>query len=96
MYTEKSIFDVMVGYATNEGLDSHLLQNAEYIKVQDKIIAQIKQFDELNLTKEQRLIADRLTSAYTESGVVYGKMAYKQGFQDCALLLREMNLLKVS
>lgn len=37
---------------------------------------------------------DRLICAHTESGAVYGKMAYKQGIRDCAELLFEMKLLK--
>lgn len=63
---------------------------------QNKIKEQIMQFDQLNLTKEQCLVVDRLISVYTESGSIYGKMAYKQGFQDCAPLLLEMKLLKAA
>lgn len=93
---QKNIFDIIADYSINEGMDSILLRNKEYIKVQNKINTQAKQFDELNLTKEQRLVIDRLLSAHTESGTVYGKIAYKQGFQDCAALLLEMKLLKVA
>lgn len=69
------------------------MQDKEYIRIQDKIA---EQFDKLNLTKEQCQIVDRILSAHTERGVVYGEMAYKQGFQDCAALLLEMKLLKVA
>lgn len=93
---KKTIFDVMAGYSVNEGMDNLLLQNEEYIKIQDKIEEQIMQFDQLNLTKEQRLVVDRLISAYTECGAVYGKLAYRQGFRDCAELLLEMGLLKAA
>ena len=93
---EKNIFDVMADYSINEGMDSLLLQNEEYTKIQDKIAEQRERFDRLNLTKEQCLIIDRLLSAHTESGAVYGKMAYRQGFQDCAALLLEMKLLKAA
>ena len=96
MYIEKGIFDVMAGYSINERMDGLLLQNEEYIKMQNKIEEQIMLFDKLNLTKEQCLVVDRLISAHTESGVIYGKMAYKQGFQDCAALLLEMRLLKTA
>lgn len=93
---EKTIFDVMAGYSINEGMDSLLLQNEKYIKIQDKIETQKERFDSLNLTKEQCLIIDRLIAAHTESGAVYGEMAYKQGFRDCAALLLEMQLLKAA
>lgn len=93
---EKNIFDAMVEYSINEGMDSLLLQNEEYIKIQDKIAEQREQFDKLDLTKEQCLVVDRLLSVHTESGAVYGKMAYRQGFQDCAALLLEMKLFKAA
>ena len=93
---QKNIFDRMADYSMNEGMDSILLQNREYMEVQNKIEEQIMQFDQLNLTKEQCLVVDRLISAYTESGAVYGKLAYRQGFRDCAALLLEMKLLKAA
>lgn len=93
---KKNIFDIITEYAINEGLDNVLLQNAEYIKNQNKIEEQREQFDKLNLSKEEYLIVDRLLSAYTESGAIYGKMAYRQGIQDCVELMTEMRLLKVS
>lgn len=93
---KKNIFDIMTEYAINEGMDNVLLQNEEYIKIQNKIEEQRVQFDKLKLSKEQCLIVDRLLSTYMESGAVYGKMAYRQGFQDCAALLLEMKLIKAA
>ena len=93
---KKNIFDIITEYAVNERLDNVLLQNAEYIKIQNKIEEQRAQFDKLNLSKEECLIVDRLLSAYTESGAIYGKMTYRQGIQDCVELMTEMRLLKVS
>lgn len=93
---KKSMFDVITEYSINEGLDKILLQSEEYIKIQNKIAEQRAHLDKVNLTKEQCLIIDRLLSAHIESGAVYGKMAYKQGFQDCAKLLFEMELLKTA
>ena len=51
MYIEKGIFDVMAGCSINERMDGLLLQNEEYIKMQNKIEEQIMLFDKLNLTK---------------------------------------------
>lgn len=91
---KKNIFDIITEYAINEGLDNVLLQNAGYIEIQNKIEEQRGKFDKLNLSREQCLIVDRLLSTYVESGVVYGKMAYRQGVRDCAALLFEMGLLR--
>ena len=93
---QKNIFDRMTDYSMNEGMDGILLKNREYMEVQDKIEEQNLQFDKLNLTKEQCLVVDRLISAYAECGAVYGKLAYRQGFRDCAELLLEMKLLKAA
>lgn len=93
---EKSIFDVMSGCSINEGMDSLLLQDEEYIKIQNRIAEQRTQLDKHNLTREQYLIVDRLLSAHIEIGTVYGKMAYRKGYQDCAALLLEMKLLKTA
>ena len=92
----KNIFDIISEYSVNEGLDSALLQDKEYMKIQNKISEQGKQFDKLDLTGEQRLIIDRLICSYTESGAFYGKIAYGKGFKDCAFLLKEMGLIKAS
>lgn len=91
---QKNILDVITEYSINEGIDKILLRNEEYLKIQNKIAVLERQFDDLNLTKEHRLIIDRLISAHTESGAVYGKMTYGKGVQDCAALLLEMGLLK--
>ena len=92
----KSIFDIITECSVNERMDSYLLQNDEYMKIQNKISEQSSQFEKLDLTHEQRLLIDRFISSHTESGAVYGKLAYKQGFKDCASLLQEVNLIKVS
>lgn len=91
---EKSIFDVITEYATNEGLNGILLQDSEYQRIQCEIDELIEKFHELNLPKEQCLLADRLVSSHTECGCCYGKIAYQQGFRDCASLLMEMGLIK--
>lgn len=91
---EKNIFEILTEYTVDERLDNILLQDDEYQKVQEKINNLRKQLDKLKLPKEQWLIVDRLISAHTESGCCYGRVAYQQGFRDCALLLREMGLIK--
>lgn len=91
---EKSILDVVTGYAVNEGLESTVEQNGEYKRVQERMDSLTSEFDALGLTKEQRLLVDNLLSAYNESGALYGEMTYQQGFRDCAALLVEIGLIK--
>ena len=92
----QNIFDVITESSINERLDSTILQNEEYIKIQKKISENSSQLDKLNLTKEQLLVIDRLVCSHAESGAFYGKMTYKQGVKDCVSLLKEMDLIKAS
>lgn len=92
----KKVFDVIAGYSVNEGMDNSLLQNEEYIRIQNKIYEQAEQLSQLNLSESQHLAVERLISCHIESGAFYGAMTYKQGFRDCVELLQEVNLLKVS
>ena len=91
---DKNIFDILTDNAINERLNDLLLQDNEYQKIQEEISNLIEQFNMLNLPKEQMLIVDKLLSAHTDCGCYYGRITYQQGFRDCTLLLREMELIK--
>lgn len=89
----ESLFNELVGMATNERLDNILNKDKGFLEVQEKAARAIKLFEELELTEEQQLIVDRMVSAHNESGAYYGRMAYKQGVYDCVELLKEMGIL---
>lgn len=90
---DKNIFEVLIVNAINERLDNILLQDEEYLKIQNKISNLSEQINKLELPDYQRLIVDRLMVAKGEIGCYYGKITYQQGFKDCALLLRKMELI---
>lgn len=91
---DKDILDVITEYAVNEGL-SHVLQHdEEYKQIIRKIDDLTEKLDALGLSEEQRLLMDRLISAYNENGAYYGRLTYQQGFRDCAVLLVEIGLIK--
>lgn len=91
---EKNIFEILTENAINERLDDTILRDSAYRKVQKKIDYLMEQFEKLSLTKEQKLVVDRLISAHIECGSCYGRITYQQGIRDCALLLMEMGLIK--
>ena len=91
---EKSILEVITGYAINEGLSPALQQDGEYRQIVQKINSLTEELDAFALSKEQRLTVDRLISAYNEDGAHYGRMTYQQGFRDCVALLLEIGLVK--
>jgi len=91
---EKSVFEVITAYGINDGVNGVLLESDEYKRIQAKIDSLTEEFDKMNLSKEQRLTVDRIISAYNESGALYGRTTYQQGFRDCASLLVEMGLIR--
>lgn len=93
---ENSIFDIIMNYSVNEGINKVLLENEEYIGIQKEIDGQIEEYEKIGLTKEQRLAVDRLVSANTASGACYGRITYRKGFLDCISLLQEMGLIRVA
>lgn len=90
---ENSIFDIIMNYFVNEGMNKILLEDGEYIGLQKEIDEQTEEYEKLGLTKVQRLAVDRLVSAYTASGACYGRVTYRKGFHDCVSLLQEMRLI---
>lgn len=93
---EENIFEALTDYFVNNRMIKILMANQQYQEVQSQIGSHMKLFDGLHLEKEQWLIVDRLLSLHTESGVLYGRIMYQQGYRDCAALLQAMNLLKTS
>lgn len=93
---EKSILEVITGYAVNEGLSHVLQQDDEYKRIQEKIDDLTSEFDALDLSEKQRLLVDRLISSYNQNGAHYGKMTYQQGLRDCASFLVEIGMIKES
>lgn len=90
----KNIFDMITEYATNEGLSPVLQHNEEYKQIVQKIDDLTEELDELGLSEAQRLVVDRLVSAYNENGAYYGRLTYQQGVKDSVALLVEIGLIK--
>ncbi len=91
---EEHIFEAITDYLVNERVTETLQGDRQYQQMQAKIGNQMGLFDELNLDKEQWLVADRLISLHAESGTLYGRIAYQQGYRDCVALLQALDLIK--
>lgn len=89
----ESLLNELVEMFTNERLDSILLKDDEFLKLEDEMKDTIVKFDELNLDDKQKLVVDRMVSAYNASSAYYIKMSYKQAIYDCVQLLKEMKIL---
>ena len=91
---DRDIFEILMENPIDEKLDRILLHDGEYQRIQDKIKDSLEEFKGLGLSREQWLIVDRLVSLHTESGCLYGSVAYQQGVGECGQLLKEMGLIK--
>lgn len=92
--TNKTIFDIIVEQFIKERLDDIMMQDTEYIKLQDKLWKEKERFDRLNLTETQHSIAEKLIAIYIKVIELYGKKAYGQGFQDCVSMLQEIGVIR--
>lgn len=90
---DDGLFHVITEYATNEKIDNAVLQDEEYRKLQKVIEEYLQKLHELELAKEQRVLIDRLISAYNESAAYYGKVCYREGFCDCVSFLKEIKVI---
>lgn len=92
----ENIFEMIADYTMNERMIKILLADQQYQEVQSQIGSQMKLLEGLHLEKEKWMIVDRLVSLYADSGAMYGRITYQQGYKDCAALLQAMSLLKSS
>lgn len=89
----ESLLNELVEMFTNERLDSILLKDDEFLKLEDEMKDTIVKFDELNLDDKQKLVVDRMVSAYNASSACCCTLSYRQGILDCVQLLKEMKIL---
>lgn len=89
-----NIFGVLTGLATGERLDSILSRDVAYLEAKkeiEKVSAQVK---EHGFSEGEMQMVDGLVCAYISQGICCMRIAYQQGFKDCACLLEEIGLVK--
>lgn len=82
----ENLFDIQI----STDLEEALKEDAEYRKTRKQIDKTFKKLKKLELSRKQMLIIDRVVSATNANGSVYGRMAYRKGFQDGIKLLSEL------
>ena len=92
--TNKTIFDIIVEQFVNERLDDIMMQDVEYIKLQDEIWNEKKRMDNLNLSEEHHSVMEELISLHIRVIELYGKKAYGQGIRDCVSMLQEIGVIR--
>lgn len=91
---DKDVFDSLVEQFINEKLDDIMMQDTEYIKLQEEIWKEWEMFDKLNLSEIQRSVIENLISLHIKVIELYSKKAYGQGFGDCISVLQEIGMIR--
>lgn len=92
--TNKTVFDTIVEQFINERLDDIMMQDTEYVVLQDELWKEKERFDRLDLSEEQRSVVEKLISIHIKAIELYGKNAYGQGFRDCVSMLQEIGVIR--
>lgn len=74
-------------------LEATAAMNQDYQEVSKKEDKLLNKLDKKKLSRKQRLAVDRVLSAANNSGSEYGRLAYRQGFQDAIKLIAELSEL---
>lgn len=72
-------------------LETTAATDQDYLEVSKKEDELLNKLDKKNLNRKQRVAVDRVISATNSCGAEYGRMAYRQGFQDAFKLIAELS-----
>lgn len=72
-------------------LETTAATDQDYLEVSKKEDELLNKLDKKNLNRKQRVAVDRVISAANSCGAEYGRMAYRQGFQDAIKLIAELS-----
>ena len=92
--TNKTVFDTVVEQFIRERLDDIMMQDTEYVVLQDELWKEKERFDRLDLSEVQRSVVEKLISIHIKAIELYGKNAYGQGFRDCVSMLQEIGVIR--
>ena len=82
-----NVFDVLTSHATGERLDRILSGDGAYLEARKEIEDVSVQMKEQGFSEEEIQMIDGLVCAYISQGICCMRIAYQQGFKDCACLL---------
>ena len=88
------LLDILLNFRTVKALDIALEKSSTYqeaLKQQDRVYERL---EKAGLSKEQAIIVERVISAVTHCGAIYGKVAYRLGMQDGVRLIGELKKIK--
>lgn len=86
-----SIFQIILMERMGGALEQELSGNKYFQKINKEIERHFDKLDKSKLSKKQRTAVDRIFSGSNENSAEYGRVAYRQGFRDCLILMQELD-----
>ena len=89
---EKIVRDIINELIT-ERIEKETKADSEYknfVKAQQRIE---KEYRKLELSDEERDVIEKYMNAMNENDIAYGHCAYKTGFWDCLVILKQLELI---
>lgn len=87
------IFDMLCNVAGNAHFDAKVLNNEEFEDIKNDILRLQEKYRSFDLTEEERTTIDMLIKTNAELYEEGIAAVYRQGFLDCADLLRDLKVL---
>lgn len=88
-----SILEMITEHAANGSLDDTMQGDEECMAIQEEADGNQEKLDGLGLSQEQKMAVDDLTASYIAKGIRCTRVAYQQGFRDCAAFLKEIGVV---
>ncbi|MBD5450080.1 MAG: hypothetical protein HDR28_08000 [Lachnospiraceae bacterium] len=95
MEMDKDVFGIVVEQFVSEKLDEIMLQDSEYVNLQDEIWKEKEKCNQLGISESQHQMLEDLISLHIKNIELYSKKAYGQGFMDCVSLLQKIGVIRI-
>lgn len=91
----KDVFEIIVEQFVSERLDDIMMQDSEFVKLQDVIWKEKEKFNQLDISESQHQMLEDLISLHIKVIELYSKKAYGQGLMDCVSLLQKIGVIRI-
>lgn len=91
----KDVFEIIVEQFVSERLDDIMLQDSEFVKLQDVIWKEKEKYNQLDISESQHQMLEDLISLHIKVIELYSKKAYGQGLMDCVSLLQKIGVIRI-
>ena len=87
---ENGLLEIIAAHRTMTGLDELLKKDKVYQEALAEEQEASDQMEDMDFTKDQKKVVDRVITAYNQCGAAYGAAAYRFGMEDSVRLLKEL------